>query len=126
MTKPTVLFLCTHNAGRSQMALGFFSRLTGDPWLSRRDSIMRTFQDEFHLTPICDSFNLDYSMDSQARTSDLRKRAMEVIKARNADLLLFGEVTDEDTVVIWAVNDHGYCDLRPKPTYVKHGFLQGE
>lgn len=28
--KPTVLFLCTHNAGRSQMALGFFQRLTGD------------------------------------------------------------------------------------------------
>jgi arsenate reductase len=30
MTKPTVLFLCTHNAGRSQMALGFFSRLAGE------------------------------------------------------------------------------------------------
>jgi arsenate reductase len=30
MTKPTVLFLCTHNAGRSQMALGFFDRLAGD------------------------------------------------------------------------------------------------
>jgi arsenate reductase len=28
--KPTVLFLCTHNAGRSQMALGFFQRLAGD------------------------------------------------------------------------------------------------
>jgi protein-tyrosine-phosphatase len=28
--KPTVLFLCTHNAGRSQMALGFFERLVGD------------------------------------------------------------------------------------------------
>jgi len=27
--KPTVLFLCTHNAGRSQMALGFFNRLAG-------------------------------------------------------------------------------------------------
>ncbi|AFM18760.1 protein-tyrosine-phosphatase [Mycolicibacterium chubuense NBB4] len=27
--KPTVLFLCTHNAGRSQMALGFFSHLAG-------------------------------------------------------------------------------------------------
>jgi arsenate reductase (thioredoxin) len=27
---PTVLFLCTHNAGRSQMALGFFKRLAGD------------------------------------------------------------------------------------------------
>ena len=27
---PTVLFLCVHNAGRSQMALGFFSHLAGD------------------------------------------------------------------------------------------------
>ncbi|MEV4808139.1 hypothetical protein AB0K18_49845 [Nonomuraea sp. NPDC049421] len=26
---PTVLFLCVHNAGRSQMALGFFTRLAG-------------------------------------------------------------------------------------------------
>ena len=29
LAKPTVLFLCTHNAGRSQMALGFFSHLAG-------------------------------------------------------------------------------------------------
>jgi len=28
--KPVVLFLCTHNAGRSQMALGFFEHLAGD------------------------------------------------------------------------------------------------
>ncbi|MGV0793886.1 arsenate reductase ArsC [Mycolicibacterium sp. XJ1819] len=28
--KPTVLFLCTHNAGRSQMALGFFAHHAGD------------------------------------------------------------------------------------------------
>ena len=27
---PVVLFLCTHNAGRSQMALGFFQHLAGD------------------------------------------------------------------------------------------------
>jgi arsenate reductase (thioredoxin) len=27
---PTVLFLCTHNAGRSQIALGFFNHLAGD------------------------------------------------------------------------------------------------
>jgi arsenate reductase len=30
LTKPTVLFVCTHNAGRSQMALGYFTRLAGD------------------------------------------------------------------------------------------------
>jgi arsenate reductase len=28
--KPTVLFLCTHNAGRSQMALGYFTYLAGE------------------------------------------------------------------------------------------------
>lgn len=30
MNKPAVLFLCTHNAGRSQMALGFFTALAGE------------------------------------------------------------------------------------------------
>lgn len=29
-TKPAVLFLCTHNAGRSQMAMGFVKHLAGD------------------------------------------------------------------------------------------------
>ncbi|MGI8651385.1 MAG: arsenate reductase ArsC [Geodermatophilaceae bacterium] len=28
--RPTVLFLCVHNAGRSQMAMGFFGQLAGD------------------------------------------------------------------------------------------------
>jgi protein-tyrosine-phosphatase len=28
--RPAVLFLCIHNAGRSQMALGWFNRLAGD------------------------------------------------------------------------------------------------
>jgi arsenate reductase (thioredoxin) len=28
--KPTVLFLCTHNAGRSQMALGYFRQMAGE------------------------------------------------------------------------------------------------
>lgn len=34
--RPVVLFLCTHNAGRSQMALGFFRHLAGDTGLRRR------------------------------------------------------------------------------------------
>ena len=29
-SKPNVLFLCVHNAGRSQMALGFFTHHAGD------------------------------------------------------------------------------------------------
>lgn len=30
MTRPTVLFVCIHNAGRSQMAAGFLRALAGD------------------------------------------------------------------------------------------------
>ena len=30
MTKPTVLFVCVHNAGRSQMAAGYLRHLAGD------------------------------------------------------------------------------------------------
>ena len=30
MTKPSVLFVCVHNAGRSQMASGYLQRLAGD------------------------------------------------------------------------------------------------
>jgi len=30
MKKPTVLFVCVHNAGRSQMAAGFMRTLGGD------------------------------------------------------------------------------------------------
>lgn len=30
LDKPAVLFLCVHNAGRSQMALGWFQHLAGD------------------------------------------------------------------------------------------------
>jgi arsenate reductase len=30
MTKPSVLFVCVHNAGRSQMAAGYLQRLAGD------------------------------------------------------------------------------------------------
>jgi arsenate reductase len=30
MTKPVVLFVCVHNAGRSQMAAGWLRRLAGD------------------------------------------------------------------------------------------------
>ena len=33
--RPSVLFLCVHNAGRSQMALSFFQHLAGDRAVAR-------------------------------------------------------------------------------------------
>jgi arsenate reductase (thioredoxin) len=40
--KPAVLFLCTHNAGRSQMALGYFNHLAGDQGIDA----VRTIRDD--------------------------------------------------------------------------------
>ena len=34
MSRPAVLFLCVHNAGRSQMAMGFFTHHAGDAALA--------------------------------------------------------------------------------------------
>jgi hypothetical protein len=33
--RPTVLFVCVHNAGRSQIAAGYLQSLAGDPAESR-------------------------------------------------------------------------------------------
>ena len=42
--RPAALFLCVHNAGRSQMALGWFTHLAGDravPWFGGSEPIAR-------------------------------------------------------------------------------------
>jgi hypothetical protein len=50
---------------------------------------------------------------------------MDFIKARHADLLLFGEFSDQDkAVIIYAVNEHGGCDFRPKSTKLDYGVDQ--
>ncbi len=38
--RPAVLFLCVHNAGRSQMALGWFAHLAGDRAVARSGGSM--------------------------------------------------------------------------------------
>ncbi len=37
MTRPSVLFVCIHNAGRSQMAAGYLQHLAGD-WIEVRSA----------------------------------------------------------------------------------------
>jgi arsenate reductase len=45
--RPGVLFLCVHNAGRSQMALGWFSHLAGD----RADAWSAGSEPAAHVNP---------------------------------------------------------------------------
>jgi len=51
MTTPTVLFLCIHNAGRSQMALGWFTELAGEQHIDATMELMpgagHTFPPEY-------------------------------------------------------------------------------
>jgi protein-tyrosine-phosphatase len=46
--RPTVLFLCIHNAGRSQMALGWFQHLAGD----RATALSGGSEPADHLNPV--------------------------------------------------------------------------
>ena len=59
MTKPTVLFLCTHNAGRSQMAMGFFDGLSlNDCYiLAKNESGSVSFTAERRDGPVAVSIN---------------------------------------------------------------------
>jgi tetratricopeptide (TPR) repeat protein len=81
----------------------------------------------FLVVPICESLAFDYSKDLQTAEDDTLQRAKDLIKARHADLLLFGEVGERDKAVkIWAVNEHGGCNLHPRPTIIEHGDLPGD
>jgi hypothetical protein len=67
------------------------------------------------------------SKDIQIAEEETRKRAWDLIKAKHADLLLFGEVRERGKAVkIYAVNEHGGCDLHPKPTLIEHGDLPND
>jgi tetratricopeptide (TPR) repeat protein len=102
------------------------SPLGHDPDRSHTERVMRAFLGEkgFLVVPICKSLNFDFSADLQTATDAALQRASDLIKANHADLLLFGDVRERDkAVTIYAMNEHGGCDLRPKSTIIEHGDL---
>ena len=112
-------------ADESQFTI-LVSPLANDPDRSHTERVMRAFLGEkgFLVVPICESLNFDFSMDLQTATYEAMQRARELIKAKRADLLLFGDVRERDkAAVIYAMNEHGGCNLRPKPTIIEQGDL---
>jgi len=102
------------------------SPLAHDPDRLYTDKVQRAFFGEqgFLTVPICESLNFDFSTNSQSARDDMRQRATELINAKHADLLLFGDVSASDkAVLIYAVNEHGGCDYQPKPMKIKEGVL---
>ncbi len=112
-------------ADESQFTI-LVSPLAHDPDGSHTEKVMRAFfpPNGFHAVRICESLNFDFSKDTQAALNEALQRARDLIKTKHADLLLFGDVRKpDDAVVIYAMNEHGGCELRPKPTIIEHGDL---
>src|SRR5262249_48498536 len=105
------------------------SPLRGDPDGSHTERVIRAFQAEqgFLVIPTCESLGFDYSKELQTAEDETLQRAKDLIKAKHADLLLFGEVREQDKATrIWAVNESGVCDLNPKPMEFHLGLLPSE
>jgi protein-tyrosine-phosphatase len=79
VSRPNVLFLCVHNAGRSQMALGFFRRYAGDgaiAWSGGSEPADR-------INPVAIEVmaekGIDISAEHPQRWTDARLREADVV-----------------------------------------------
>jgi len=63
MTRPTVLFVCVHNAGRSQMAAAFLQHLAGD----RIDVLSAGSQPADQVNPVAVAAMAEVGIDIVAR-----------------------------------------------------------
>jgi len=80
---------------------------------SHTEKVMSAFhgQKGFLVLPICEHVEIDYSKGMPEADLETQRRATDLIKARHADLLLYGEVREQDKAVkVWAVNENGGCD----------------
>jgi len=67
MSRPTVLFVCVHNAGRSQMAAGYLLHLAGD----RIDVLSAGSQPADRVNPAAIAAMAEEGIDIAARTPKL-------------------------------------------------------
>jgi len=65
--KPTVLFLCVHNAGRSQMALGFFEHLAA----GRADALSGGSEPADQVNPVAVEAMAEVGIDISAEQPKL-------------------------------------------------------
>jgi arsenate reductase (thioredoxin) len=67
LTRPTVLFVCVHNAGRSQMAAGYLQHLGGD----RIDVLSAGSQPAGEINPVAVAAMAEDGIDITAETPKL-------------------------------------------------------
>jgi arsenate reductase (thioredoxin) len=77
--KPAVLFLCVHNAGRSQMALGFFQHYAGDNAIAWSGGSEPAEQVNPSAVAAMAERGIDISRESPKRWTDEVVRAADVV-----------------------------------------------
>jgi tetratricopeptide (TPR) repeat protein len=81
----------------------------------------------FRPVLICTTLGFDLAGDLQEAEEETVKRGADLIVRNRADLLIFGSVLDpQKSIRIWAINEHGGCELRPKPIVLRDGILPDE
>jgi arsenate reductase (thioredoxin) len=94
--RPTVLFVCVHNAGRSQMAAGYLQHLGGD----RIDVLSAGSQPADQINPVAVAAMAEEGID---------------ITAETPKLLTDAEVREADVVVTMGCGDE--CPFYPGKRY---------
>jgi arsenate reductase len=94
--KPTVLFVCVHNAGRSQMAAGYLQHLAGD----RIEVLSAGSQPGDGINPVAVQAMLEEGID---------------IAAERPKVLTTGAVQDSDVVITMGCGDE--CPYVPGKRY---------
>ena len=79
MSKPNVLFLCVHNAGRSQMALGWFTHLAGDGATAWSGGSEPGAQVNPSAIKVMDEIGIDISKEHPKRWTDNMVQAADVV-----------------------------------------------
>ncbi|WP_345752487.1 arsenate reductase ArsC [Microbacterium rhizophilus] len=80
MTKPTVLFVCVHNAGRSQMAAGYLEALAGD----RVEVLSAGSEPKDRINPVAVEAMAEEGIDIAGRTPQV----LTVDAVRESDVVI--------------------------------------
>ena len=93
--------------------------------------LFQTFQGERGFRPVllCDTLRFDFRAGEEIQQAEEAtiKRGQDLIVEHKADLVIFGEVVlANNSMRIFAINEHGGCDTRPKPIVLRDGVLPDE
>lgn len=80
MSRPTVLFVCVHNAGRSQMAAGYLQHLAGD----RVDVLSAGSEPKEHINPVAIEVMAEEGIDIAGNTPKI----LTVDAVRESDVVI--------------------------------------